>query len=136
MTRRGSRRSALRDRAPPLRAAPEARRWSTPRSSTVVWGPVFPGGLCGIPPPNWDPEYPLRRPRTFPPGRNPPNRPGIGECDPGVWNREVLAPGISPPPPLRWAGGLHPRAAPRVPPRDHQRVSEARHEKWEKCDND
>ncbi len=135
MTRRGSRRSALHDRAPPASGS-GSEEVVDAGVYHVVWGPVFPGGLCGTPPPNWDPEYPLCRPRTFPPGRNPPNRPGIGECIPGVWNREVLTPDISPLPPLRWAGGLHPRAAPRVPPRDHWRVSEARHEKWEKYDND
>ncbi len=66
----------------------------------VVWGPVFPGGLGGTLPPNWDPECPLHRPRTFPPGRNPPNRPGIGVCVPGIWNREVLVPDRSPRLPL------------------------------------
>ncbi len=41
MTQRGSRRSALRDRAPSLRAAPEARRWSTPGSTAWSGGRSF-----------------------------------------------------------------------------------------------
>ncbi len=102
----------------------------------VVWGPVVPGGLGGNPPPSWGPEYPLRWPKTSPPGRNPPSRPSTGERGPGAWNREVLGPGISPHPPLWRVGGPPPPAVPLAPPQDHQQVSGGTHEKWEKHGND